>query len=436
MRILYLAYACEPGAGSEYGVGWMVPLTMAMQHPEHEVFILTRSKSRQEIDQTVSALAEGEEPIRNIHVQYYDIPSWLYYKKEMQSHWGEQYNYWMWQVCARRTVRDIVRNSGIDLIHHITFNQYRTPSPGYWMDIPFIIGPIGGAELIAPAFWQDLDPHTARKEAIRMKGRDLPLFRWLNRRSKNKKVILFSAKENQKRLSPYSGDSEVRLMPAIGISKHDISSFPQPSSSNTSLLSSSLAPHPSSMIYAGKALDWKGLHIFLRSAARARQLLLSEGRSEETGFSIKLIGIRTEDEQKKVRGWVEAQGLTEQVELIPFMQRDELLKVMSACSLSVYPAFRDSGSMSVLEACSLGCPTICFDAGGQDAFPDDILIKVRVGQTYEACVEAFAERLAWCCSHPAELSSIGQRSRIWVAENLTWEKKIQQYDEIYRSLLL
>ena len=25
MRILFLAYASEPGAGSEYGVGWMVP---------------------------------------------------------------------------------------------------------------------------------------------------------------------------------------------------------------------------------------------------------------------------------------------------------------------------------------------------------------------------------------------------------------------------
>jgi glycosyltransferase involved in cell wall biosynthesis len=148
---------------------------------------------------------------------------------------------------------------------------------------------------------------------------------------------------------------------------------------------------------------------------------------------IKLIGIRTDEEQQKVRGWVEEEGLQGLVELIPFMQRDELLSVMTECDLSVYPAFRDSGSMSVLEACSLGCPTICFDAGGQDAFPDDILIKVPVCDTYPQCVEAFAERLQWCLAHRDELTAIGGKSRQWVSENLTWDKKVSEFMRIYHG---
>lgn len=420
MKILYLAYACEPGAGSEYGVGWMMPQTMARQHPEYEVYILTRSKSRQKIDQTLDFLAE-EGTLRNIHVLYYDLPSLLYYKKEMQSHWGEQYNYWLWQLCVRRTVRKIIREKDIDIVHHITFNQYRTPSPGYWMDVPFVIGPIGGAEIIAPAFWQDLDPHTAKKEAIRKKGRDLPLFRWLNTRSKNKKIILCSANENLRRLSPYKGNSNICLMPAIGISQQDINSgavIQQPSTPDGQF----------TMVYAGKALDWKGLHIFLRTAARAF-------KGVDKSYGIKLIGIRSESEQQKVNGWIVEEGLQGRVELIPFMQRDELLKIISTCSLSVYPAFRDSGSMSVLEACSLGCPTICFDAGGQDAFPDEVLIKVRVGESYEECVDAFAERLRWCITHPAELTGIGHRSQEWVREHMTWEQKVKSFAQIYSTMI-
>ena len=429
MKILYLAYACEPGAGSEYGVGWMVPLTMAQQYPDCEVYVLTRSRCREKIETALSELAEGRYQgvgkVTNLHVLFYDVPSLLYYKKEMTSHWGEQYNYLMWQLCVRGRVRKAIDEYGIDILHHITFNQYRTPSPGYWMKIPFVIGPIGGAEVIAPALWQDLEEHSARKEAIRLKGRDLPLFRYFNTRSKNKKTILCSAKENQRRLEPYKGESDMALMPAIGISQDDIRQGRVSSSQDR-------AGKPMTVVYAGKALDWKGLHLFLRAASRA--FLQSGAQDVKPTVCIKLIGIRTDEEQQKVKGWVEEEGLQDSVELIPFMKRDELLRVMMDCDLSVYPAFRDSGSMSVLEACSLGCPTICFDAGGQDAFPDDIIIKVRVRETYAQCVEAFAERLRWCFSHRDELPAIGEKSRQWVSEHLTWDKKVHEFMRIYSSL--
>lgn len=430
MKILYLAYACEPGAGSEYGVGWMVPLTMAQQYPDIEVYVLTRSRCRDKIEAALSELAEGKfqgmGKVTNLQIMFYDVPTLLYYKKEMSSHWGEQYNYLMWQLCVRGRVRKAIKDHGIDILHHITFNQYRTPSPGYWMKIPFVIGPIGGAEVIAPALWQDLEEHSARKEAMRLKGRDLPLFRYFNTRSKNKKVILCSARENVRRLEPYKGDSDMALMPAIGISQNDINQ-------TVVTASSERMGKPMTVVYAGKALDWKGLHLFLRAASRA--FVKPDMKEGKPALCIKLIGIRTDEEQKKVKSWVEEEGLQDSVDLIPFMKRDELLHVMTECDLSVYPAFRDSGSMSVLEACSLGCPTICFDAGGQDAFPDDILIKVRVRETYNQCVEAFAERLRWCIEHRDELPAIGEKSRKWVSEHLTWEKKAAEFMRIYEGCI-
>ena len=49
MKILINAYASEPGAGSEYGVGWMVPVTMARQYSQHEIYVLTRSRCKEKI---------------------------------------------------------------------------------------------------------------------------------------------------------------------------------------------------------------------------------------------------------------------------------------------------------------------------------------------------------------------------------------------------
>lgn len=414
MNILILAYASEPGAGSEYGVGWNVPTTMAKKYPQHEIYVLTRSRCREKIDKALDVLNYP-----NMHFLFYDIPSWMFYKNEMQSHWGEQINYISWQFLVRRFLKKQNNRIHFDIIHHLTFNQYRTPSPGYWMDVPFVVGPIGGAETISPAFWQDLDEHTRKKEEIRLKGKDLKVFGWFNTRSKNRKMILCSCEENLKRLKPYANRSSIKVLPAIAYS---LSDFEQQIGSDVDNERKSFE-----MIYAGRAVDWKGILIFLKAA---NKLKIKNSR-----FKIRLIGIRFEEEQKHVMGWVEELGLQDNVELIPFMQRSELLKLEANCDLSVYPAFRDSGSMSVLEACALGCPTICFNAGGQDVFPDDILLKVPVGKTYEDCLNAFAEKLLWAYEHPMELKEMSRKAQTWVEENLTWEKKVDEFMNIYEKMV-
>ena len=309
-----------------------------------------------------------------------------------------------------------------DIFHHLTFNQYRTPSPGFWLDIPFVMGPIGGAECIAPAFWEDLEPNTVKKEGIRQKGKDLKIFKWFNTRKKNNKVILCSCKENLNRLKPYGNKSRLELMPAIAFDKKDFADISQNETQDTF-----------EMIYAGKAWDWKGIHIFLKAAKVALMDKLSANIQQK--WSIKLIGIRFEEEQKKVMGWVDELGLQNHVTLIPFIQRSELLKMLANCSLSVYPAFRDSGSMSVLEACALGCPSICFNAGGQDVFSDEILLKVDVADSYSETMNRFSEKLFWAYEHPQELKEIGKKAKVWVEEMLTWDRRVEDFHDIYKTLV-
>lgn len=425
MKILILAYASEPGAGSEYGVGWMVPTIMAKRHPEHEIYVLTRSRCREKI-RLLQSSSRGEvintteqcDVMPNLHFLFYDIPSWLFYKKEMGSRWGEQYNYLLWQLFARRYVAKMHKKIGFDVVHHLTFNQYRTPSPGFFVNIPFVMGPIGGAETIADAFLQDLAEHTAKKEQFRKKGRDLRLFgAWVKAR-KNKKIILCSTKENVERLAPHCGTHKCEMMPAIAFTQNDFDHLE--AAPTTDLFT---------IIYAGKALDWKGIKIFLKAAKKAYI------DNDIVDFNIKLIGIRSEEEQHMVMGWVEENGLLNNVELIPFIARADLLVELSKCNMSVYPAFRDSGSMSVLEASALACPTICFDAGGQDAFPDDILLKIQVKETYDECLSEFAEKLLWAHDNREQLRLIGEKSKTWVGNNLIWEKKVDDFIKVYEEII-
>ena len=74
LKILMSAYACEPGAGSEYGVGWMVPTTMVRKYPEDQIFVLTRSRCKEKIEKSLA----HDSSLANIHFLYYDIHNFQY----------------------------------------------------------------------------------------------------------------------------------------------------------------------------------------------------------------------------------------------------------------------------------------------------------------------------------------------------------------------
>lgn len=408
MNVLILAYACEPLKGSEPGVGWNLSVALSKAH---NVTVLTRRNNKSAIEEYLS-----KHPLDNIHFVYHDFPeSWMWIKKKV----SEQAYYMLWNLTAKHVVKSIIKNENIDILHHLTFNQYRTPSAGYFANKPFVVGPVGGAELINPVFDSELMPSTLKRENFRRKGRDRILFRWLGQRSKARKAFVFSAKENTVRLENYINKKRdlIRVLPAIAINKEDF------------VVNNTVQENirPFTMIYAGRALDWKGLHVFMVALSMAKQQL--------TDIRVLLIGVRDEKDRKMVRAWMKELELEECVELIDFMPRNELIKRLVDANLFVYPAFRDSGSMAVLEACALGCPSIAFDAGGQDAFPDDVIVKVKIGESLEDTITAFSDQLVWAYQNQNRLKEFGMRAKVFAFSKMTWEYKAKQITEIYNEVI-
>ena len=67
MKILISAYSCEPGRGSERGVGWNVAREVARSH---EVWVLTRPEDSKE--ENAAELAAN--PVTNLHYVYFTLP--------------------------------------------------------------------------------------------------------------------------------------------------------------------------------------------------------------------------------------------------------------------------------------------------------------------------------------------------------------------------
>jgi hypothetical protein len=141
LKILLSAYACEPGKGSEPGIGWHWALEIARLG--HEVHILTRSNNVQAIQRGLAEL-DG----LRLTVHGYDLPTWArWWKKGMR---GVRLYYVLWQWGAYRHARRLHSTLRFDLVHHITFGVFRHPSFMGRLGIPFVFGPIGGGESTPP----------------------------------------------------------------------------------------------------------------------------------------------------------------------------------------------------------------------------------------------------------------------------------------------
>lgn len=408
MNILISAYACEPLKGSEPGVGWNLSVALSKKH---NVTVITRLNNKKNIEKYLD-----ENPIENLNFIYYDLPKSLIWIKKII---GVQVYYMLWNLLSIGVAKKWIKNHSVDLIHHITFNQYRTISFGYFINKPFVIGPIGGAELIDTTFDGELEYKTLKREKFRRKGSDINIIRFFNRLIDTKKCYIFSAKENQLRLSPKLENKKAifHVLPSIGI---DIKDF--------DIKENKIKGDDFIIIYAGRALDWKGLHLFLEA--------LEKIKIDKTKIKVQLIGIRNKDEKLKTLGWINQYSLSNFVEVIDFMPRLDLLKILEFANLFVYPAFRDSGSMAVLEASALGCPSLCFDVGGQDAFPDDCVIKVPVVHgDYQSTIENFISKLEWVYRNSDRAAEIGQRAKTFVYSEMTWDKKADIITEYYNEIL-
>jgi len=146
LKVLLCAYACEPGKGSEPGVGWTMACGLASLN---DVWVLTRSNNRTAIE---SALKQR--PVPSLHFIYYDLPAWARFWKRGSR--GVHIYYYLWHLTSIFRVRAAHSSVGFDLSQHVTFVNHWMPSTLAFLRVPFIWGPVGTGDRLPRRFWRGL----------------------------------------------------------------------------------------------------------------------------------------------------------------------------------------------------------------------------------------------------------------------------------------
>ena len=133
VRILAIAYACEPRKGSEPGAGWIWSRMLACLG---ETWVITRSNNRSAIEEGLRNLS----PDVGLRFVYVDLPEWARFWKRGQR--GIRLYYLLWQIAALRRAHQLLGQLDFDLVWHLTLANAWLGSTGSLLPHPFVYGPV------------------------------------------------------------------------------------------------------------------------------------------------------------------------------------------------------------------------------------------------------------------------------------------------------
>jgi glycosyltransferase involved in cell wall biosynthesis len=114
------------------------------------------------------------------------------------------------------------------------------------------------------------------------------------------------------------------------------------------------------VLYMGRLIYWKGLHLALRAFAEARQTL--------PGARMTVIG--SGPDEKWLHSIGEELNLNGAVDWIPWLPQPKALQAYSQHDVLLFPSLHESSGNVVLEALARALPVVCLDLGGPGVMVD------------------------------------------------------------------
>jgi glycosyltransferase involved in cell wall biosynthesis len=405
MRILLSAYACEPGRGSEPGVGWNWVKQLARLE---EVWVITRANNREPIEKALAS-----DPLPNLHCIYYDVPRWArFWKKKSR---GLRLYYYLWQFAAWRHARKLHRERPFDVVHHVTFVKYWMPSFMALLDAPFVWGPVGGAESAPRRFWWSFSfrgkVYEVARDIARKVGQLDPFVRMTARRAAYTMTTTLETEAAVKAI----GARQTAVFGESGMSDEEIERLGKLHGRREGAFR---------LLSVGNLLHLKAFDLSLRAFARFAE--------KHPGAQYWLLG--DGPERNKLEWLARELGVAKQVNFLGAVPRSVVLEKLADCDAMVHPTLHDSGGWVCLEAMAAGLPVVCLDLGGPRVqVTKETGIKIPAVSPSQA-VREMAEAFEKLAGDPALREQLGAAGRRRVAGEFAWRNKALAMLKIYQQV--
>ena len=334
MRLLISAYACAPNRGSEHSCGWN--WTSEVARLGYEATVLVASAHRT----AILAATQRDPALQRIRWLFPEVASWpLQQGKEPR--WERTYNL-LWQREALRVARALQREQPFDLVHHLTWAGVRAPTFLGKLGPPLVIGPVGGGETSPHRLRDRFSLRSRVLEAVRdLSNATIELNPIVRQGLRNARVIFARTADTKNILSaPLRAKTYVQM--ELGVMPAQIGA-PRP-----------IREKPRKLLYAGRLLYWKGVHIAIEAMSRL------VAHMPDAHMTI----VGNGPEEARLKSEIAQRNLGANITFVSWMPQEQFLRLYDMHDVFVFPSLHDSAGWVVLESLCKGLPVACLNLGG------------------------------------------------------------------------
>ena len=378
MKLLISAYACAPNRGSEHSCGWNWTSEVARLGYEATVLVSPAHRT------AILASTRQQPALQRIRWVFPEVAPWpLQQGKEPR--WERTYNL-LWQREALLVARALHRERPFDLVHHLTWAGVRAPTFLGTLDVPLIIGPVGGGET-SPGKLRDRFSLRGRVlEGVRdLSNATIELNPIVRQGLRNAGVIFARTADTKNLLSPPLRAKTYVLM-ELGVTPAQIGA-PRP-----------MRKMPRKLLYAGRLLYWKGVHIAIEAMSRLV--------THMPDVHLTIVG--NGPDEARLKSDIAQRNLGANITFVPWMPREQFLRLYDSHDVFVFPSLHDSAGWVVLESLCKGLPVACLNLGG----PKEIVTRASgiivdtTGLDTSGVAARLAEELRALLADPERLAAL------------------------------
>ena len=332
-KIFVSAYACEPGLGSEIGVGWHWVLEMSKHF---DLWVLTRESNRLSIEPWIAKHPE----FAYIHWLYFDLPKWArFWKKGLR---GVRTYYNIWQMRTNGIVKRTMQENDISLFHHLTYGNVLWKVSSYGQRQRFIWGPVGGLETIPAEYshhygWRSRMIECVRRWSVKM----LPMNRGFYSRCRKADLILCKT-EITRQLIPAKYRNKAVLFTDVAVDK------------TFNILPLKTEKDFTKFLVVGRLDAWRGFDLAIEAV----------GEAVKVNPKIHLTILGKGSDGVRLRRLVAQRGLNEWVTFAGSVSMKEYQRMMAETDCVINTSLKEGAVTVSFDSLAMGIPLICLDTTG------------------------------------------------------------------------
>lgn len=404
LKIFISAYACEPGKGSEIGVGWHWVLEMSKYF---ELWVLTRANNQEPIEKY---FAEHREDDRGVHWVYFDCPDYI--KKFKHQMRGVRTYYTIWQLMSNKIVKEVMQNHKIEVFHLLTYGNAIWSISTYGQKQFFVWGPTGGVDTIPSEFSKHYTwKHRCLEAVRRIAVSSLKISPSFQHKCKNADLIFCKA-NSMMDIIPSQYKYKALLFTDVAMDQAPDYFAPKVRSASEGLV----------YISVGRLDGWRGFDLLIEAFA-----LVSDKMPNVT---MKIIGQGAE--RNHLGELIKEKKLQDRVVLTGQISMEDYQQEMENCDVVLNACLKEGGVTNAFDCMKWGKPLLCIDTGGYTRNFDDNCAVILNHMQRGALVRSLADEMVRLQDETVRRNM--SAAMIAKGQTITWQIKGERIrDEIMKA---